>query len=96
MPGMVDVPNLLDYYEAKPEETTLEIIKELNKLMKPSKLPYYKKPSRTYHVQRLKAKQKKMSNRPLIEVTLNDLTDVDDTKSNKDSTEVDKKLSKPI
>ena len=96
MPGMVNIPNSFDHYEAKPEETIMEIIKELDKLIKPSKLPYYKKPSRTHRVQRLKAKQKKISNRPLIEVDLNDLTDVDDTESNRDFTEVDKKPSKLI
>ena len=37
-----------------------------------------------------------MSNRPLIEVILNDLTDVNNTKSNRDSTEVDERLSKLI
>ena len=37
-----------------------------------------------------------MFNKPLIEVDSNDLTDVDNTESNKDSTEVDEKLSKPI
>ena len=59
--GMVDVPNLFDNYKAKPVETIMEIIKELDKLMKPLKSPRYKKPSQTHRVQRLKAKQKKMS-----------------------------------
>ena len=92
----VDVPDSFNHYKAKPEKTIIEIVEELNELMKPSKLPRHKKPSQTHHVQRLKAKQKKMFNKPLIEVDSNDLTDVDNTESNKDSTEVDEKLSKPI
>ena len=27
MPGMVDIPDLFDYYKAKPEETIIEIVK---------------------------------------------------------------------
>ena len=50
MPGMVDIPNSFNHYKAKPEETTIEIVKELDKLMKPLKLPHHKKLSQTHHV----------------------------------------------
>ena len=45
MPGMVDVPDLFNYYEAKPEEIIIKIVKELDNIIKPSKLHYYEKPS---------------------------------------------------
>ena len=68
MPGIVEVSESFELFENRdlpkqPIEEILEIIKILDKLMELSKPSYYRKPSRTYCVQRLKIRQKRIINK---------------------------------
>ena len=68
MPDIVEVPESFELFKNRdlpkqPTEKALEVIKILDKLIKPLKLLYYRKPSRTHHIQRLKIRQKRIINK---------------------------------
>ena len=93
--GIIKVPESFETFKLfknkdflkQPIKEALKVIKTLNKLIKPSKLLYYRKPSRTHYVQRLKIKQKK-----IIDKTPNN----DPMEPKEDPIETKKKISKPI
>ena len=68
-------------------EEALKVVKTLNKLIKSSKPSRYQKLSRTYYVQRLKIRQKKI---------INKISNNNPVEPEEDPIEIKKEMSKPI